>query len=483
MAYDPNQPRYNRGAPLAGAWSPDNVRGGAVAADGVPRQQWVSESARDDWGEVSGAKISRSASQWGGLNEQYEIGQGITEISCAGHGGVILSPERNRLVPAPLRQSDGIYEEDCDAANVRRTFPEAFTQHDSRRFPSAEDTFRDADASVQRWSPDAWEEITGLEIPPGVSRTKDEQRYRQWWEEAHGEGMVTASTTFEDHHAQLAGETLTVAVARRSSDQSPEIATIPTDEYKRLRDEARENGVIGVPIPKQYRRAVPALPVEAHDHIADKPVGLDRSKLTPAGQKAADKLWRFTIRDGDEHRQEVMSMGEYLEQEGVVHKRVWSTGDKIRYSAELADGTSISVGKSLYNAIPAPHDADRDELERLELKTAKLEAKFEEYEHDRVMSLSTPEDRDLHQQVNKAREALSEARVKVNRRRDDVSYRDYEQRLPHVDTDNYFAEVASLAEEAKPHLNTRGQVKPDAPIELRQKLSDLRQFGRDHNLN
>ncbi len=57
--------------------------------------------------------------------------------STAGHGGIKLSPERNRVVNKAWRRKGGWYEEDVDAAIVILTFPQYFS---STSFEMAQET-------------------------------------------------------------------------------------------------------------------------------------------------------------------------------------------------------------------------------------------------------------------------------------------------------------------------------------------------------
>ena len=70
-------------------------------------------------------------SPWGAVQHAREIAPGIVSLSTAGHGGMVLSPERRAAMPPALRAfapfaGEGWYEEDCDVAVVMMAFPEAF---------------------------------------------------------------------------------------------------------------------------------------------------------------------------------------------------------------------------------------------------------------------------------------------------------------------------------------------------------------------
>ncbi len=57
-------------------------------------------------------------SMWGPVQHAEELAPGIWEVSTAGHGGLILSPERLAAMPESWRRTpysrDGQFEEDAD---------------------------------------------------------------------------------------------------------------------------------------------------------------------------------------------------------------------------------------------------------------------------------------------------------------------------------------------------------------------------------
>jgi len=67
---------------------------------------------------------------WGQSDHQKKYAEGVIFYSTPGHGGFKLSPERNEKIPPKLRNSDGWYEEDCEASIVITAFPEMFTEKD-----------------------------------------------------------------------------------------------------------------------------------------------------------------------------------------------------------------------------------------------------------------------------------------------------------------------------------------------------------------
>lgn len=102
-------------------------------------------------------------SPWGGVQHATEIGPGLWSVSTAGHGGMLLSPERNAVMPDYLRADSGWYEEDCEWSLVALVFPELF---DAEAQESAH-------VSARHWRPDEYERFTGRTIAPGESYQRD----------------------------------------------------------------------------------------------------------------------------------------------------------------------------------------------------------------------------------------------------------------------------------------------------------------------
>lgn len=88
---------------------------------------------------------------WGASQWTTIYGDGVRKHSCAGHGGFELTPERNRHVPAPLYNSGGWYEEDCEWAAVATAFPELFTTLERQ----------EAERCIRAFDHEAWKAIFG----------------------------------------------------------------------------------------------------------------------------------------------------------------------------------------------------------------------------------------------------------------------------------------------------------------------------------
>ena len=69
---------------------------------------------------------------WGAADHETVHSEGIVFYSTSSHGGFQLSPEKNEMVPASIRQKLGFYEEDCHWVFVVIAFPELFTDYEKR---------------------------------------------------------------------------------------------------------------------------------------------------------------------------------------------------------------------------------------------------------------------------------------------------------------------------------------------------------------
>jgi hypothetical protein len=55
-------------------------------------------------------------SPWGTIQNRTDLGEGVTQVSTASHGGLKVAAKQNKLIPEAFRAADGWYEEDCDWA-------------------------------------------------------------------------------------------------------------------------------------------------------------------------------------------------------------------------------------------------------------------------------------------------------------------------------------------------------------------------------
>lgn len=68
--------------------------------------------------------MQSNASPWGPIEEAEELAPGVLRITTAGHGGLLLSPDRNQRMPEHLRYPNAGYEEDGEFHLVALGFPE-----------------------------------------------------------------------------------------------------------------------------------------------------------------------------------------------------------------------------------------------------------------------------------------------------------------------------------------------------------------------
>ncbi|MFC3722002.1 DUF7007 domain-containing protein [Neoaquamicrobium sediminum] len=167
---------------------------------GLGRQD-VRSTANTPWGPSQGATI---------------YAEGVVAHSTAGHGGFLLSGERNRKVHPLLRVRGGAYEEDADWAIVAFTFPHLFTSFERR---CAERTIKDS-------YPDAWEAITGTVLEPGESRKKDERAFL----EKHAADWIVVSAITSEHEKGFV-ECVATPGGRRGEGTEERRFLVPAGEY------------------------------------------------------------------------------------------------------------------------------------------------------------------------------------------------------------------------------------------------------------
>ena len=116
---------------------------------------------------------------WGPSQHAHAYAEGVVFHETASHGGFHLDYQRNAKVHPALRNADGWYEEDCEAAKIIASFPSLFS----------EDAARAAHRTLKNWFPDAYEQIYGVALMPGESIRKDEQRFH----EEHAQDWIVTS--------------------------------------------------------------------------------------------------------------------------------------------------------------------------------------------------------------------------------------------------------------------------------------------------
>lgn len=69
------------------------------------------------------------ATPWGVIEESWEIADGIRQVITSGHGGWVVTQERQQRMPSHLRLEEPFYEEDIDCGLVALAFPEELEEH------------------------------------------------------------------------------------------------------------------------------------------------------------------------------------------------------------------------------------------------------------------------------------------------------------------------------------------------------------------
>ncbi|MFV0375591.1 DUF7007 domain-containing protein [Microbacterium sp.] len=307
------------------------------------------------WGELTLRTGSRTP--WGAAQQVSDVAPGIAVASCAQHGGLKLSTERNSLIPAALRNSSGWYEEDCEINIPLHYFPDEWcSQSWVRQDP---DTLRDeTDQSIKDWFPTQWEAANGRELAPGESRTKDQR----CWLEAQGDAPIATSAAGAETDPGM----LVVTARAHGHDGNGEHAEylVPRDEYQAARDKDQQQlGQDGrfVIDPARHRRLPPQAPapgnVPALVRYPD-----DRLSASALSQQYIDGDLTATARDrvakdlGQRWRRadgNVESLRDILAA-GVNGKTAYQEGSAMKYAIlqPSADGKhtySLRVSKATWD--------------------------------------------------------------------------------------------------------------------------------------
>lgn len=317
-----------------------------------------------------------SRTPWGAGQTATEIAPGIASVHTAGHGGYKLTPERNKLVPAPFRNRSGWYEEDHEWRAVGVTFPEALATE--RSGMTAEQVREVSDIGLREWSPDEWEKWSGRTIQPGESRKRDERV----WTDAHADQFVSASLS-----KSVSDPDMRIVTARRLADGVEAEYLVSADEYTEgSMDRPGEYGRAGrfVIDPSRHPRLpdVPdEKPTKVDVRLADDDVAPLRESGTAKSQEriAKDLRQRWRTRDGN-----VRTLEELLKEEGVHHKTVYVT-DKgtSQYSLVQADGSSLRVSRQTWMGLSnvkdgrSPSEQWNQEIHRTHAKIEKTQRAIE----------------------------------------------------------------------------------------------------------
>jgi hypothetical protein len=342
------------------------------------------ESAKD-WGALALAEGSRTP--WGPAQTVYDIAPGIAEVSCAGHGGIKLSPERNREVPPALRSRSGWYEEDCEAAIPMWAFHEEYAAHRQSADKGASDmgdpgyVLMTSAGRIREWFPDAWTKATGETVTAEQSRVVAEREFAA----AHAGDHVTIAVSRDDEHPGMVRVTATPGGERPTSGRSwSDVGAreflVPRDEYDTrgqfgfIVDPARHADVTPPPAPHKPK---------AHRYTPTVPDALERSRtMTPsaANRFTKDLNQRWRSADG-----KVRTLAEILATEGVTGRSAAMYGDdgKVTYYLQQYQheggngGTVLPVSKATWDALAGQVPDTRTASEVASLEVRRAEAAVE----------------------------------------------------------------------------------------------------------
>lgn len=346
------QPRRPAGIPAGGQFAPKAHPEPGFGLE--PDEGPAGRPAHGALGDVANVREG-SRTPWGTAQWVAHTAPGAVQVSTAGHGGIKLSPERNKMIPPALRNSSGWYEEDCEAGIVAWIHPDACPQQGR----TAQEVAESGRRTTIDWFPDGYETATRETLPVGASYNKD----LHLWRSAHaGDEVVvsaTRSTTFADFTE------VTVRRGGHDGDASTErVLLVPSDEYN---DPANHH-----PLGQAKGRFV-ADPARRYADITPPPSppkppraryrAIDASRLSAAQQRrvGADLAVRVRCTDG-----EVRTVAEIVESGMIVGKASTSPDVRgrrqfyLRMAAEAegepGDATTyaLSVSKATWDAMAAP---------------------------------------------------------------------------------------------------------------------------------
>lgn len=299
--------------------------GGQFASgDAMREEAGQIDAFEDDWGDTPQPKRS----PWGEVQYPEEYAPGITRVSTEGHGGYKLSPERNRAVPKPLRNSDGWYEEDCEAHIVHAIHG----TNDADRTSGWQ--------GLREWYPDQYEEVTGQEVLPGESVERDRKVFR----EEHADDWIGVAASMNPDGTvkvtAVKGGVYTKDATRR--------------EYQVSADEYEQRSRFGYVVPDELEPVSEYVP-EPWQRPTSYSMGRDSARI----QRDLGKLYRAS--DGT-----VESVGDIIEAGRMTRKTVSVSGSRRSYAlVEDCDGYShhYAVSKETFEAFEAPDTrTERDHL-------------------------------------------------------------------------------------------------------------------------
>jgi hypothetical protein len=196
------------------------------------------EAAKDDRYKMAkyAARFSiheGSRTPWGTADGVTHVAPGIASVFTPGHGGVKLSPERNKEVDPVWRNANGFYEEDCEWAVAAITHREAYSEEHQKY----------AHESARRWFPDEYEKVVGKNpakygvtdykpIAPGESSIRDEKVF---FAENHDKVQRIWSASYSKDHDGMTEVIVSDVTSTGARTGTPRTVLVPSHEYDGIR--------------------------------------------------------------------------------------------------------------------------------------------------------------------------------------------------------------------------------------------------------
>lgn len=339
------QLRQPRGSSVGGQFAPDRRAeadlGGDLlcqhclsdcAADPCLASVAARWSAGDGTGETPRVDVG-SRTPWG-TAQSVATDTGAVFVSTASHGGVKLSPERNRSIAPAFRQPSGWYDEDDGYAIVAAFHPDLtrWQEHEVKRF-------------LKDYYPDEYEATFGVTVSPDESKTLRDRLARESLARLRAERAHQMVAIRLAHHDIVPPGTVLVECERSSDGAtaimlapsgSIDVSTVPVVEGSNLVDVTD--------IVTEYRSAV-APP----DPPSVGAIEVDLSRLAPSDQERAQEFLqrRYRYEDGA-----VRTFLDGLTHDGVhSRRRVYDSGSgRTSYALSTRRG-SYPVPKPVYDAV------------------------------------------------------------------------------------------------------------------------------------
>lgn len=338
--------------------SPDGKFGNQPASES---ELTLDDHQDQQWGETPNVKVG-TRTPWGAAQHVEEVAPGVVSVSCAGHGGYKLSPERNAAVSKIFRTSSGWYEEDVEWRAAAVAHPEAFAYGGQ----TADEAYEDAKASLRNWYPHKFKEAFGGQVDETNSfmmRQEKERADVEAFREAHAADFVTTGGS----HVSWCPDGYQTITAEQRSTETTRTFVVDRDWWGRNGTRRTDTPIVVDPdsmvdvtdIDEKFHEEVQAgrpennlTPVASIDDL-----GIDTSHLTDnqadRARRELDQLYRLP-------GGEVGSLAQHLVNQGARGKSSHWDGEKVAYSVTLSDSYVRPVSKAAFDSLTGLTDHTTD---------------------------------------------------------------------------------------------------------------------------